>query len=455
MNTWKQTCTAILTAAATTLAAAAGGIPPRYHAIEFDILLDGVTTPSDLNNAGYTTGKSGGGAVNTSQHAYLGYSDGTIMSIETIPGTRSSEGQVINDHGVIAGVMRRQNGTYTLFYYTPEQGMVDIGSLGGTYGRVLDINEAGDVVGEWKTPTGQYHAFLYTTADGLIDLGTLGTYESHARDINENRQIVGDSWTDDWDVHAFLWEDGVMYDLGTGGGDWSSAYYINDQGVVVGESKDASGTMRAFRYDTSTDTMTLLPSPPDAQSCHATWIAGDSDLIIGWWVSNDGAANRAFYYTGAEGMVDMGLNLGSGWAMPPPVANQAGETLLVQLDDHTYETFGYLFDPATGVHDLNDLLAVAHPWSIVDVVGINEAGQILCVGMLRTLPWSQYAVLLTPITPGDLDADGDVDLGDLAQLLAGYGTTEGATYAQGDIDADGNVDLDDLAALLSVYGTGM
>jgi len=54
---------------------------------------------------------------------------------------------------------------------------------------------------------------------------------------------------------------------------------------------------------------------------------------------------------------------------------------------------------------------------------------------------------------GDLDGDNDVDLADLAQLLANYGTTSGAAYEDGDLDGDGDVDLADLAALLAVYGT--
>ena len=55
--------------------------------------------------------------------------------------------------------------------------------------------------------------------------------------------------------------------------------------------------------------------------------------------------------------------------------------------------------------------------------------------------------------PGDLDGDNDIDLADLAQLLAHYGMTSGAVYENGDLDEDGDVDLSDLAALLAVYGT--
>jgi len=54
---------------------------------------------------------------------------------------------------------------------------------------------------------------------------------------------------------------------------------------------------------------------------------------------------------------------------------------------------------------------------------------------------------------GDLDGDSEIGLTDLAQLLANYGTVEGATYRDGDLDVDGDVDLSDLAALLTVYGT--
>jgi len=54
---------------------------------------------------------------------------------------------------------------------------------------------------------------------------------------------------------------------------------------------------------------------------------------------------------------------------------------------------------------------------------------------------------------GDLNADGEIDLSDLGALLAHYGTTTGAAYADGDLDQDGDVDLTDLATLLAAYAT--
>jgi hypothetical protein len=49
--------------------------------------------------------------------------------------------------------------------------------------------------------------------------------------------------------------------------------------------------------------------------------------------------------------------------------------------------------------------------------------------------------------PADLDHDGDVDAGDLAILLGGWGTS-----GPGDLNGDGVVDATDLAMLLGSWG---
>jgi hypothetical protein len=82
----------------------------------------------------------------------------------------------------------------------------------------------------------------------------------------------------------------------------------------------------------------------------------------------------------------------------------------------------------------------------------NSMSWILAAGYAVTNDLDQIDAI-TWSGVGDLDNDGDVDLADLAAVLAGYGTTSGATYYDGDFDSDGDVDLADLATLLGVYGT--
>lgn len=54
---------------------------------------------------------------------------------------------------------------------------------------------------------------------------------------------------------------------------------------------------------------------------------------------------------------------------------------------------------------------------------------------------------------GDVNGDFEVNLADLAILLAHFGQTSGANYEDGDLDSDGDVALEDLAILLSAFGT--
>jgi probable HAF family extracellular repeat protein len=82
-----------------------------------------------------------------------------------------------------------------------------------------------------------------------IDLGTLGGNNSSAIAVNATGQVVGYSELRDGSTHAFSWtEQGGMIDLGTLGGQYSVANAVNASGQVVGWSTTADGIQHAFTW---------------------------------------------------------------------------------------------------------------------------------------------------------------------------------------------------------------
>ncbi len=63
--------------------------------------------------------------------------------------------------------------------------------------------------------------------------------------------------------------------------------------------------------------------------------------------------------------------------------------------------------------------------------------------------WSFNAIVTSDFVAADLNCDGQVGAGDLAQLLAAWGPCDGCSQ---DLDGDGNVGASDLAILLAAWG---
>lgn len=249
-----------------------------------------------INDRGQVTGSSSccGGPVSGGTRVFL-WTERDDMSIVDVRAL-ITDGFGINNLTYIVGRRFKFSpvGLFP-FLWTPEDGVMDLGTLEG---QAAAVNVRGNVAGQSGG-----HAFYWTPEDDLIDLGTLtgGTF-SMARDINDRDQVVGVS-DGAGGSHAFRWtaEDG-MVDLGTlPGGLSSDAYAINSRGQVVGWSATPAGS-RAFQWDAQNG-MVELGLLPGAFFSTARDI-NDAGDIVGSMSTPSGP--HAFLWTAQGEMIDLG-----------------------------------------------------------------------------------------------------------------------------------------------------
>ena len=203
----------------------------------------------------------------TQAHAFRWTEARGMQDLGALGGPDSSA-SFVNQRGQIAGefftsfTANAATGVPTVDPFFWENGhMVDIGTLGGTFGYPFWMNNRGQVVGNSNLAGDQItHAFLWDRKNGLKDLGTLGGSISNASWINDGGEIVGGSDTPaDAEYHPFLWKNGAMTDLGTVAGDRCTvANSINLHGQIVGlGSADCNNEDHAFLSENGSPVMDL------------------------------------------------------------------------------------------------------------------------------------------------------------------------------------------------------
>ncbi len=251
------------------------------------------STANGLNNAGDIVGHTSVASTEPS-HAFL-HRDGTMVDLGTGYGSGSvSSANDVNDHGQVVGVRAADTAAPRRAVLWENGSLHDLGTLGGrssaphsTESEAHAINDKGQVVGSALPESGApLHGFVWE--NGVMrDLGTLGGNgeATQAFDINDAGQVVGVSQTADLRMRAFLWEQGRMRDLGALGEEKSSsfAYGINGSGQVVGASDlTLPGQNRAFLWSEGrmTDLNTRVTNlPGDVLLSSARAIADDGTIV--------------------------------------------------------------------------------------------------------------------------------------------------------------------------------
>src|SRR5262249_1877814 len=130
--------------------------------------------------------------------------------------------------------------------------------------------------------------------------------------INNNGVVVGESRVAGGASHAFLWTQATgMTDLGTlPGGSVSLAFGINSNGVVVGTSSIAGGGLHAFMW-TQAGGMGGLGTLPGVSTSQAIGV-NDDGVIVGGPVGSPFTLAPGFVWTQTAGMVSLGTLGGPG-----------------------------------------------------------------------------------------------------------------------------------------------
>ena len=391
------------------------------------------------------------------------FDGGSATDMGALPGVNSSCEGFLTDRGLIVGAS--ENGLIDPLTGLPEMDAVawhhgqvsNLGTFGGNGSFAIGANNRGQVVGAaanavldplsiffgWGTQT---RAFLWTHEQGLRDLGTLGGPDALAININDRGQIFGASYTsevpnpltgiptldaflyekgkmtdipngfggtvvnplgannrgelignasfpDEVTSHPFLWSQGRWIDLGRFGGTFGDANWINDAGAVTGHAANPDNSVHAFLWKKGliTDLGTV-----DGDDCSSGFSVNLANQIVGVSFACDSSVQHAFLWENGK-IIDLNSLIPPGSDMQLQVANSinnsgeiAGVGVLPNGDGH-----GFLLVPC----DDKNAGVVGCDYSMMEAgttASVEPTKHAMPGGRLPIVPWQRRRRLHFP-----------------------------------------------------------
>lgn len=331
----------------------------------------------------------------------------TVTDLGTLGGT-FSQAAAINRNGRVSGSSTIAGDSAERAVVWREGVIIDLGTLGGPNSRAAadgspNINSKGQIVGLAETstpdPLGEQFFCGYGTGltcvpfvwqDGVMtQLPTLGGNNGFANTINEHGQITGlaeNSFHDPTCVppqvlqfKPVFWENGMPHELATLPGDSTGeAEGNNDRGQIVG----ASGNDCTFSV--------LHPvlwnngDPTDLGTLGGTFGAGvavnNRTQVVGLSNLAGDVTNHAFLWTNKRGITDLGALPGDSSSLAVSINDQSQ---IVGVSCDINDNCRAFLVSGGKMRDLNSLV-VGSPLYLSLAYNINSLGQIVGIGVTRT-----------------------------------------------------------------------
>jgi probable HAF family extracellular repeat protein len=282
------------------------------------------------------------------------WENGQITSLGTLGGNESFASAMNNRDQVVGPALNAipdpismlLAGTQTrAFLWDAENGMQDLGTLGGPDAFAAFINERGEVAGfsfTDSTSSPPLHAFIWKKNRGMRDLGTLGGTYSQPFAINKRGQVVGASDLEGGSVHPFFWDRGRLRDLGTFGGSSGVANFLNDAGEVVGFAYLPDQSFHGFLWKWKHGGLTDLGTV-DGDPCSEGWGINSKGQVVGHSGACDFSSIRATLWEDGGPMIDLNTLVAPGSGLQLLIAHSindrgeiAGDGILANGDSHTF-----------------------------------------------------------------------------------------------------------------------